>query len=202
MDEVLQQYNNFSANLDVPLDLKSKAVVDSDKIANSPFTRESMLNNLNNVAYSIKVEPLTFVDERKYYSIIDACYKIYEQLLAQEDVKYSKTFAWIVANVGLLGMFLKVLCGDVLSGREVERLVDLAIRSPTYFMLKYILYSVVHIGIGVAPAVHYAFGGSENGVIAALSAGYIIQVIINMIKLSVQIRKAQTKEIDALRPIV
>ena len=204
-DNIINSFNDLTSKVEIPIDIKSKSIVDTDKIMNSPFTKENMLETIENVSYSLKVQPLSYVDERRFYTCVDSCYKIYEQMITQKDIKYSRSFAWIVANVAMFSFFFKIVKGDVLSGREVERLVDLAIRSPTYFMIKYTLYGLVQFVISSLPGILYMTDKIPSNTITyhlaiATLSFYIISVIINLIKVSFKIRKAEVTELDAIKP--
>ena len=204
-DNIINSFNSLSNQVEIPIDIKNKSIVDADKIVNSPFTKENMLETIESVSYSLKVKPLSYVDERKFYTCVDSCYKIYEQMTTQKDYKYSKSFAWIVSNVAMFSFFFKIVKGDVLTGREVERLVDLAIRSPSYFMIKHILYGLVQFVISSLPSILYMTDKIPTNAITyhlsiATLSFYIISVIINLIKVSFKIRKAKVTELDAIKP--
>lgn len=197
--DLLDSFANMSDTISIPSDIKSTAFLDSNKIMDMPFEKESMINNLNDMQYSIKIKPLSYVDERKFYTCIDASYKIYEQLRAQKK-PISKTFAWCVANIAMFNWFLKSLLGEVLTGREVERAVDFALRSPLYFMIKNCFGGVLQaISIGLS-----GYGLSKvSGIDQAqyqIIGFYIIAVIINLIKTSIKIYKRETIELQAIKP--
>lgn len=195
-DDNIMLIDSISNQVNIPFDIKQQSNEFSDNILNSPYTKDSMIENLIDFQYSIKVKPLSYVDEKKYYSCTDTAYKVYEQLISKDNVEFgaSKTKAWIMANILMFAWYFEDLIGKVNTGRDVEKIVDLALRSPTYFMLKYILLGLIQSIITIVPALINPF--------FYLTVGhYIIQIIINLIKVAFKINKSGTvKELSAIKP--
>ena len=185
----------ISNQINTPFDIKKQSNEFSDNILNSPYTKDSMIQNLHNLQYSIKVKPLSYVDETKYYTCTDTAYKVYEQLISKDNIEYnvSKTKAWIMSNILMYAWFFEDLIGKVNTGREVEKVVDLALRSPNYFMIKYILLGLIQTVITVVP-------GLLNPYFYLILGHYIIQIIINLIKVSFKINKSESTALDSIKP--
>ena len=185
----------ISNQINTPFDIKKQSNEFSDNILNSPYTKDSMIQNLHDLQYSIKVKPLSYVDETKYYTCTDTAYKVYEQLISKDNIEYnvSKTKAWIMSNILMYAWFFEDLIGKVNTGREVEKVVDLALRSPNYFMIKYILLGLIQTVITVVP-------GLLNPYFYLILGHYIIQIIINLIKVSFKINKSESIALDSIKP--
>ena len=191
-DNMIQIISN---QINTPFNIKQQSNEFSDNILNSPYTKDSMIQNLHDFQYSIKVKPLTYVDETKYYTCTDMAYKVYEQLVSKDNKEYntSKTKAWIMANILMFAWFFEDLIGVVNTGRQVEKIVDLALRSPNYFMIKYILLGVIQTVITIVP-------GLLNPYLYLITGHYVIQIIINLIKVSFKINRGEFTSLDAIKP--
>ena len=191
-DNMIQIISN---QINTPFNIKQQSNEFSDNILNSPYTKDSMIQNLHDFQYSIKVKPLTYVDETKYYTCTDTAYKVYEQLVSKDNKEYntSKTKAWIMANILMFAWFFEDLIGVVNTGRQVEKIVDLALRSPNYFMIKYILLGVIQTVITIVP-------GLLNPYLYLITGHYVIQIIINLIKVSFKINRGEFTSLDAIKP--
>ena len=202
----MSSLNNIESivnKLNIPTDVKIKASMDTDMIingANGFFSRESLGNSLENYAYSLKIEPLSYVDEKKYYTYIDAAYKIYEQLTTSKENKQSSQFAWCVANSAIYNWYCRSLLGSTLSGIEVMAEVDYAIRAPMQYLLMNCLSGLIKI---VTAAITSYFTTNALGIPSValhLLSFYIISSIINFVKLSIRIRKGSINELEPVRP--
>ena len=189
----------LSNQVNIPYDIKENANLNANRIMEQPFEKESMIDNLKDLQYSIKIKPLSYVDERRYYTCVDAAYKIYEQLRAQKKPA-SKLMAWSIANIAMFNWFFASLSGKVLTGREVERAVDFALRSPLYFIIKNCLSGVIQaLAIGISGYGLNYVTGMDMFQYQAIGF-YIISVIINLIKVSLKIYKGEVTELQALKP--
>ena len=166
-------------------------------VGEEEYTKDSLMNSLS---YSIKIKPLTYVDERKFYTYVDGAYFIYEQMISQVDDNkkklYSKTFAWCIANIAMFNWLLNDIIGNTLSSREVERAVDAAIREPSIYIIKTALYGTIKLAL-VFVASHYALQDY-----ASYSYVYfIVSIIINLIKVSFRIYKRDPEGLVPVKPI-
>ena len=202
----MSSLNNIESiinKLNIPTDVKMKASVDADMIINGSngfFSRESLCNSLENYAYSLKIEPLSYADEKKYYTYIDAAYKIYEQLTTSKENKQSPQFAWCIANSAIYNWYCRNLLGSTLSGIEVMAEVDYAIRSPMQYLIMNCLSGLIKI---VTIAITSYFTSKTFGMPSIslhLLSFYIISSIINFVKLSIRIRKGSVNELEPIRP--
>ena len=152
-----------------------------------------------NLQFSLEVKPLSYVDERKFYTCADAAYKIYEQLSKNKVLKSS---AWCMANAAMFSWYLKSLFGFTFTSREVERAVDLALRSPTYFMVKSCLIGALQAAVIVGGSV---LGFSSLGLSEPqrhIITFYLLSMIIQFVKLWFRVRKGSSMEVDsASRPL-
>lgn len=187
--------------LNIPPEIRTKSFEDTSKIMIEQIhDRDTLGSTLKDFSYSLQVEPFSYVDETKYYTYIDAAYKIYEQMMDQDEYKVSSTYAWCIANIAMYNWFFKHLIGMTLTGREVQREVDFALRSPTMFMLKNCLMGTIQAALLIGGS-FLGFGavGLAQPQLYTL-AFYIISSIINMIKVSFKIRKGTSDTYDALKP--
>ena len=51
--DLLDSFTNMSDSVNIPQDIKSTAFLDSNKILEMPFEKESMINNLKLVSWQI-----------------------------------------------------------------------------------------------------------------------------------------------------
>jgi hypothetical protein len=163
-----------------------------------------MQTNLDSIVGSIKIQHYIRVDENKFYITIDAAYKIYQEL-TKNKIKH----AWLIANMTMLKWFLKNITGKTVSGLEIQRETDAALRSPTLYLIKHILLSIFTLGATIGTMGYYTFKSynadySENPTLKGLSyanisaLGYlVISIIINTISLY---RKTRKKE-ETIFPI-
>lgn len=194
--DIVDSFNTISNTIQIPPDIKNRALINSNSLINEPYDKETMLDALQ---YSIKIKPLSYVDEQRFYTCVDAAYKVYEQLRALKKPK-SKIFSWCLANIAMFNWFFKSLSGQVLTGREVERVVDYALRAPYSFMITNCLKGILQaITIEVSG---YALSYSTGIDILQYQAigFYIISIIINLIKVSLKIRSGEISELRELKP--
>ena len=201
------QFDNIISRIKIPENIKKATEFNAEKILAQPFTKDSMYDSINAIQMSIKVDPLIYVDETKFYTCIDAAYKVYEQLVMSKEPKFSKTYAWLLANIALFTWFFKHnILGKPFTGREVEKIVDLALRAPNYFMLKYSLLAIIQAFFLIAPIGFSIFHYSENLMVTLpgqiIVSFYLLSSIINMIKLVFKIRKGQADNLDPIKPSV
>jgi len=201
------RFDNIVSKITMPHQINlHQSYSDTLDIINSPNRNiESLRDNLHQISRSLKITPITYVDEAKFYSYVDAAYKIYQQLL-HTNSRFSKRNAWLIAHIAMFNWYYRALIGNSLSGREVEKEVDFAIRSPIYFsivncfmgLLKAITTAtVIYYGTKILPNDDV----TENGRLI-LFGYYIISMIINFIKVSIKIYKASDNGLDQVKPIV
>ena len=195
-NDIFNSFSNITNSIQIPPDIKSKSLSETDRLINDPFDKESMMEALE---YSIKIKPLSYVDEQRFYTCVDASYKVYEQLRALKK-PHSKLFSWCLANIAMFNWFFKSLTGYVLTGREVERAVDYALRAPYAFMITNCLKGIMQaISVGII-----GYGLSYTTKLDSLQyqaiGFYIISIIINLIKVSLKIRSGEVSELRELKP--
>jgi hypothetical protein len=201
------RFDSIVSNINIPHQINMRqSYLDTLDIINAPNRKISSLrDNLHHIARSLKITPLTYVDEAKFYSYVDAAYKIYQQLL-HNNSRFSSRNAWLIAHIAMFNWYYRALLGTSLSGREVEREVDFAIRSPIYFSIVNCLMGLVKV---VITATTIYFGTkvlpdddtTDKGRLI-LFGYYIISMIVNFIKVSIKIYKASDNGLDPVKPIV
>lgn len=194
--DLFDSFNEITKNIQIPPDIKTKSLEETDRILNTNFNRESMLQSLQ---YSIKIKPLSYVDEQRFYTCVDASYKVYEQLRALKKPP-SKIFAWCLANIAMFNWFFKSLTGYVLTGREVERVVDYALRAPYSFMITNCLKGILQAITVIISGYGLSYLTNIDYVKYQTIGFYIISIIINLIKVSLKIRKGDVSELRELKP--
>lgn len=183
--------------INIPPNIKRETLLQTDNLLNGEYSKENMINNLS---YSLKIKPLTYVDERKFYTYIDGAYFIYEQMIAQVDDNkkklYSKSYAWCVANIAMYNWLLNDMFGNTLSARDVERAVDAAIREPSLFIMKTVLYGTIKLLL-VFVASHYALQQYES----YSYVFFLASMLINLIKVSIRIYKRDPEALIPVKPM-
>lgn len=196
----IENFDEITNKINIPTDIQYKAFTDTSKLLQLDQTKDTLGSTLKEFSYSLKVEPFSYVDETKYYTYIDAAYKIYEQMTTQKEYKVSNTYAWCLANVAMYNWFFRHLMGITLTGREVQREVDFALRSPSVFMMKNCLMGTIQATALIGGA-FLGFGviGLSQPQLYTL-AYYIISSIINLIKVSFRIYKGSGTAYDPIKP--
>ena len=189
-------FDRVSNRLDIPSNIRreTRGIVERS-VESGDYTREALKDQIHELQYSLEVKPLSYVDEQKFYTCADGAFKIYEQLSLDKKLRSS---AWCMANIAMFSWYFKSLLGYTLTGRDVERAVDEALRSPTYFMIKNCLLGTLQAALMIVPAyVGFSYLGLEEPQRHFISF-YIISLLIDFIKVYRRIKK---NEIHAIEPI-
>lgn len=190
-----ETFSGITDRLAIPADVKIHTSHIVEKSVNGNYSKADLENQLGDLQYSLEVKPLSYVDERKFYTCADGAYKIYEQLSQDKNLKSS---AWCLANIAMYSWYFKSLFGLTLTGRDVERAVDEALRAPTYFMIKNCLIGTLQAAMVMVPAyVGFSAMGMEEPQRHFISF-YVISMIIDFIKVYMRIR---SNEVTGLTPI-
>ena len=205
---IVDRFDSIVDNITMPSSINThKSYLDSLNISNNSSNRtpSAMMDSIHNIARSLKITPLTYVDESKFYSYVDAAYKIYQQLLNNND-KFSKRNAWLIANIAMFNWYYKMLLGTSLTGREVEREVDQALRSPIYYSIVTCLMGVIKSVVTMA-VIYYGTTMLPNNDMTEKGrliffGYYIISMIINLIKISIRIYRGADESLDVVKPII
>lgn len=198
--EQLSMFDNMISNITIPSDIKNSSIPITNYIlSNNRHNREDFMESLESISRSIKIEPLSFVDERKYYSYIDGAYYMYNQLIEQS--KMSNLKAWIISNLALLNWYFKSIVGQSMTGLEVEKQVDSAIRSPIMFSIANCLMSSIKISaaykiIDFATSNPNTFSSTTR---IAIFGYLIISISINMIKLLFKLSKKEDTFVSSVK---
>lgn len=196
-DVLLNSFDKTIKKIQIPYDIEAKSIEDTNTMINNHLLEKEGLES--NLQFSIKIKPMSYADERKYYTCVDSAYKIYTNMLDQKNPP-SKTFAWCVANIAMFNWFFKSLTGYILTGREVERAVDYAIRAPYQFIITNCLSGLIQ-GLAVGLGGYGLTQATGMPMFQYQTIGfYIISVIINLIKASIKIRKNNLIELQSIRP--
>lgn len=206
MNSIIDSFDVISNRIHVPPDIRNKSLSSVTNSINNNYSKQTLLDQINDLSYSLKVEPLTYVDEKKYYTCVDGAYKIYEQMTAILDKKkkpiYSKTFAWCVANIAMYNWLFRNLIGKPFSGREVEREVDAAIRSPIIYCIKNCLLGTVKLLSAIFISYQITSYTNSDKLQFGSMLFFIISLIINYIKVCIRIYKDGAIGLSPITPII
>ena len=205
-NKVISSYEKFERF--IPDDIKNdsttmadmiikQSAIDSDKI----LSKDSMKANIGKMVYSMKVKASTIdIKEDQYYLPIDAAYKIYLEMIRNKI-----PHAWLISNMLVIKWTYTMIRNEPLSGLKIEQETDLALRSPTYYLIKTIILALLRfIPTVVGSFLLKPFIGSR--VAYSFLAAYISFTILYLFKFYYKSRNARsdktTKSLTSVASVI